>query len=688
MNRTVLRFGMIVITGLLLILSMACTPREILDEPETVHMYPAFDTSNMDLSIKPGEDFYLYVNGKWLRNNPVPDDKVSIGAFREVYDRNQEMIKNLLDEAAKDVDSDPASLRGQVGAYYASGLDSALIEEKGLTPLQARLEMVNTETPDKIIETLAWFHSHFMAPAFDISFYEDPKNTELVIVHLGQSGLGLPEREYYIGQSERLKEIRKEYQDFLSRFLQAGGYTPEKAETAAASILSFETRLAEASMNLVDRRDPQKTYHKMSLSELKALTPDLNWDLYFKTLGLDYDQYYNVHQPDFFREINQMLSNIPPEVWNDYFTWNLMDRMAHYLPSEINALHFDFFNRYLSGQKVMEPRTKRVLDQANWILGDMLARLYVETYFPPKKKKKMTELTGNLKRALKQRIENVDWMTDKTREKALVKLETMRIKIGYPDSWDDFSGLILTRDDYFGNFLRIAAYQFDLEKSKAGQEPDPEEWHMPAHIVNAYYSPLGNEVVFPAGILQPPFFNLHADDPVNYGGIGVVIGHEMTHGFDDHGRQYDENGMLNDWWTAEDAAQFDARSKKLIGQYDRYVVIDTFHINGELTLGENIADLGGVNVAYDALQLAKQNRDMKNIDGFTPDQRFFLGFAQIWRRNMSRETMIRRIMEDEHSPAHYRVVGPLENVDAFYEAFHIQPGDPRYRSPEERVVIW
>lgn len=688
MNRTVLRFGMIVITGLLLILSMACTPREILDEPETVHMYPAFDTSNMDLSIKPGEDFYLYVNGKWLRNNPVPDDKVSIGAFREVYDRNQEMIKNLLDEAAKDVDSDPASLRGQVGAYYASGLDSALIEEKGLTPLQARLEMVNTETPDKIIETLAWFHSHFMAPAFDISFYEDPKNTELVIVHLGQSGLGLPEREYYIGQSERLKEIRKEYQDFLSRFLQAGGYTPEKAETAAASILSFETRLAEASMNLVDRRDPQKTYHKMSLSELKALTPDLNWDLYFKTLGLDYDQYYNVHQPDFFREINQMLSNIPPEVWNDYFTWNLMDRMAHYLPSEINALHFDFFNRYLSGQKVMEPRTKRVLDQANWILGDMLARLYVETYFPPEAKEKMTELTGNLKRALKQRIENVDWMTDKTREKALVKLETMRIKIGYPDSWDDFSGLILTRDDYFGNFLRIAAYQFDLEKSKAGQEPDPEEWHMPAHIVNAYYSPLGNEVVFPAGILQPPFFNLHADDPVNYGGIGVVIGHEMTHGFDDHGRQYDENGMLNDWWTAEDAAQFDARSKKLIGQYDRYVVIDTFHINGELTLGENIADLGGVNVAYDALQLAKQNRDMKNIDGFTPDQRFFLGFAQIWRRNMSRETMIRRIMEDEHSPAHYRVVGPLENVDAFYEAFHIQPGDPRYRSPEERVVIW
>ncbi|BFN37170.1 M13 family metallopeptidase [Fidelibacter multiformis] len=688
MNRTVLRFGMIVITGLLLILSMACTPREILDEPETVHMYPAFDTSNMDLSIKPGEDFYLYVNGKWLRNNPVPDDKVSIGAFREVYDRNQEMIKNLLDEAAKDVDSDPASLRGQVGAYYASGLDSALIEEKGLTPLQARLEMVNTETPDKIIETLAWFHSHFMAPAFDISFYEDPKNTELVIVHLGQSGLGLPEREYYIGQSERLKEIRKEYQDFLSRFLQAGGYTPEKAETAAASILSFETRLAEASMNLVDRRDPQKTYHKMSLSELKALTPDLNWDLYFKTLGLDYDQYYNVHQPDFFREINQMLSNIPPEVWNDYFTWNLMDRMAHYLPSEINALHFDFFNRYLSGQKVMEPRTKRVLDQANWILGDMLARLYVETYFPPEAKEKMTELTGNLKRALKQRIENVDWMTDKTREKALVKLETMRIKIGYPDSWDDFSGLILTRDDYFGNFLRIAAYQFDLEKSKAGQEPDPEEWHMPAHIVNAYYSPLGNEVVFPAGILQPPFFNLHADDPVNYGGIGVVIGHEMTHGFDDHGRQYDENGMLNDWWTAEDAAQFDARSKKLIGQYDRYVVIDTFHINGELTLGENIADLGGVNVAYDALQLAKQNRDMKNIDGFTPDQRFFLGFAQIWRRNMSRETMIRRIMEDEHSPAHYRVVGPLENVDAFYKAFHIQPGDPRYRSPEERVVIW
>ncbi|MGC9512815.1 MAG: M13 family metallopeptidase [Fidelibacterota bacterium] len=688
MIRTVLRFGMIVITGLLLILSMACTPREILDEPETVHMYPAFDTSNMDLSIKPGEDFYLYVNGKWLRNNPVPDDKVSIGAFREVYDRNQEMIKNLLDEAAKDVGSDPASLRGQVGAYYASGLDSSLIEKKGLTPLQAQLEMVNTEAPDKIIETLAWFHSHFMAPAFDISFYEDPKNTELVIVHLGQSGLGLPEREYYIGQSERLKEIRKEYQNFLSRFLQAGGYTPEKAETAAASILSFETRLAEASMNLVDRRDPQKTYHKMSLSELKALTPDLNWDLYFKTLGLDYDQYYNVHQPDFFREINQMLTNIPPEVWNDYFTWNMMDRMAHYLPGEINALHFDFFNRYLSGQKVMEPRTKRVLDQANWILGDMLARLYVETYFPPEAKEKMTELTGNLKRALKQRIENVDWMTDKTREKALVKLETMRIKIGYPDSWDDFSGLILTRDDYFGNFLRIAAYQFDLEKSKAGQEPDPEEWHMPAHIVNAYYSPLGNEVVFPAGILQPPFFNLHADDPVNYGGIGVVIGHEMTHGFDDHGRQYDENGMLNDWWTAEDAAQFDARSKKLIGQYDRYVVIDTFHINGELTLGENIADLGGVNVAYDALQLAKQNRDIENIDGFTPDQRFFLGFAQIWRRNMSRETMIRRIMEDEHSPAHYRVVGPLENVDAFYEAFHIQPGDPRYRSPEERVVIW
>ncbi|MCD6233808.1 MAG: M13 family metallopeptidase [Candidatus Marinimicrobia bacterium] len=688
MNHTVLRTGMIILSGLVLLFSIACTPQEMLKESATVQMYPAFDISNMDLSIKPGEDFYLYANGKWLQNNPVPDNKVSVGAFREVYDRNQDMIKTLLEEAANNMDSDPSSLRGQIGAYYTSGLDSALIEEKGLTPLMSQLEIVKTESPREIVKTIAWFHSHFMAPVFDISFYEDPKNTDLVIVQLGQSGLGLPEREYYLGQSERLKEIRNEYKAFLNRFFQAGGYTPEKAETAAASILSFETRLAEASMNIVDRQDPQKTYHKMSLSELKELTPDLGWNLYFKALGLDYNQYYNVHQPDFFREVNQMLTEIPAEVWKDYFTWNMMNRMAHYLPDEINALRFDFFNRYLSGQKVMEPRTKRVLNQSNWILGDMLARLYVETYFPPEAKEKMIELTGNLKLALKHRIENVDWMTDETRQKALVKLEAMRIKIGYPENWDDYSGLTVKRDDYFGNFLRIAAYNFDLEKVKAGQKPDPEEWHMPAHIVNAYYNPLGNEVVFPAGILQPPFFNLYADDPINYGAIGVVIGHEMTHGFDNHGRQYDENGMLNDWWTAEDAEQFDERTKKLVEQYDNYVVIDTFRINGELTLGENIADLGGVNVAYDALQLAKKNHEMKNIDGFTPDQRFFLGFAQIWRRNMNRETMIRRIMEDEHSPSHYRVVGPLENVDAFYEAFQIRPGYQMYKSPEERVVIW
>lgn len=688
MNQNVLRFGVSLLTVLLLIFSIGCTPRETLNESPTEPEYPAFEVSNMDKTANPGDDFYVYANGNWIRNNPVPDDKVSVGAFREVYDRNQEMIKSLLTEASTDTTADPFSTRGQAGAYYASGLDSVLIEKRGLKPLKEHLLVINTETPRDIVKTIAWFHRHFMSPVFDLSFYEDPKNTELVIVHLGQSGLGLPEREYYMGQSERLQEIRNEYVSFLNSFLQENGYTPEDAEKAAESIMALETRLARASMNIVDRRDPQKTYHKMTLKELKELTPNLDWELYFSELGLEYDQHYNVHQPDFFKEINQMFTDVPAQVWADYFTWNMADRMAHYLPDRVNALHFDFFSRYLSGQKTIEPRVKRVLHQANWILGDLLAKLYVETYFPPEAKEKMTELTGNLKLALKHRIDQVDWMTEETRQKALIKLDAMRIKIGYPETWDDFSGLLMKRDDYFGNFLRLAEYNFDIEKKKAGQKPDPEEWHMPAHVVNAYYSPLGNEIVFPAGILLPPFFNLHADDPINYGGIGVVIGHEMTHGFDNHGRQYDENGMLNNWWTAMDAEQFDSRSEILVEQYDNYVVIDTFRINGELTLGENIADLGGVNVAYDALQIAKKNQNMPTVDGFTPDQRFFLGFAQIWRRNMSRETMIRRIMEDEHSPAHYRVVGPLENVDAFYDAFHIHPGDKMYKAPEERVVIW
>lgn len=687
-NRKIVLFPLVLILGILL-LQAACSSFSLKKEEQTQPVIPAFNVSNMDKTIKPGDDFYLYVNGNWIKNNPVPEDRVSIGAFRDVYDMNQEMIESLLLSAAQDLKADPSAVKGQVGAFFFSGMDSLNIHSLGLEPLlQTQTQVIRTDSPENIIKTLSWYHRHFIFPGFNISFYEDPKNTELVIVHIGQSGLGLPEREYYMGTSERLEEIRKEYVSFLSQIFMEMGYDKIQSSEAAFNVMTIETRLAKASMNIVDRRDPQKTYHKMSLDSLKALMPDMNWEIYLKELGLAYTGYYNIHQPEFLKEFNTMLTDVSSQAWYDYFAWNLLDRTVHYLPDTVNELHFNFFNRYLSGQQRMEPRLKRVLNNSNWVLGDMLAQLYVETYFPPEAKVKMKELTNNLKTALQHRIEKVEWMTDETREKALNKLSTMRIKIGYPDKWQDYSGLKLTRDDYFGNYLSILEYNFNIEKNKAGKAPDPEEWFMPAHVVNAYYSPLGNEVVFPAGILLPPFFNLNADDPVNYGGIGVVIGHEMTHGFDDHGRQYDEKGILNDWWTEKDAEQFKTRSKKLVEQYNQYVVIDTFRINGELTLGENIADLGGVNVAYDALQLAKKNNKYKNIDSFTPDQRFFLGFAQIWRTNMKDETLIRRVMEDEHSPAHFRVVGPLENVDAFYQAFDIQPDDKMYRPQQERIVIW
>jgi putative endopeptidase len=672
----------------LLILQSACTNRAVKKDVQSPAL-PAFDTGNIDDSVKPGDDFFLYANGNWIKNNPVPDDRVSIGSFRDVYDMNQDMIETLLQSAAQDSIADPASVKGQIGAYFHSGMDSIRIHSLGLEPLiQTQNNIIKTDTPENIVKTLSWYHRHFMFPAFNVSFYEDPKNTDLIIVHVGQSGLGLPEREYYVGASERLDDIRKEYITFLAQVFMAMGYDKIRSTEAASNVMTIETRFAQASMNIVDRKDPQKTYHKMTADSLKVLMPDMDWDLYTNELGLLYTGYYNVHQPEFLKEFNSMLTDVSSQAWYDYFAWNLFDRTVHYLPDSVNELHFNFFNRYLSGQQKMEPRLKRVLNNSNWVLGDMLAQLYVDTYFPPEAKIKMTELTDNLKTALHHRIEKVDWMTDDTREKALNKLSAMRIKIGYPDKWEDYSGLILSRDDYYGNILSILDYNFNIEKKKAGQAPDPDEWFMPAHIVNAYYSPLRNEVVFPAGILLPPFFNLYADDPVNYGGIGVVIGHEMTHGFDDHGRQYDEKGILNDWWSEKDAEQFEARSKALVKQYDQYVVIDTFRINGELTLGENIADLGGVNVAYDALQLAKQTNEYSKIDGFTPDQRFFLGFAQIWRSNMKDETLIRRVMEDEHSPAHFRVVGPLENVDAFYQAFKVQPGDTMYRPKHERIVIW
>jgi len=647
------------------------------------------DTSNMSLSVDPGKDFYRYANGQWMKNNPIPDDKARYGSFDELQESNNEKIRELIKELSAQ-EAEEGSLTQKIRDFYNSGMDTTRINELGYAPVKPYLEQINAVTSIEDLFSLAGnLQSKGVSYLFSMYAGQDRKNSEMMIANLYQNGLSMPDRSYYLSDDDRSKELRTAFRSHVKAMFELIAVEPDKADAYANNVLNLETALAEISMSRKDRRDPHKTYHKMPLQELHEMTPNISWEAFLPEYGVETPEDLNVAQPDFMKGLNTMLEEYTLEDWKTLLTWKVIDRAAAYLSDDFVNQNFAFYGKVLSGKQEMEPRWKRALNTTSKGMGMALGKMYVNKYFPPEAKARVEELVANLKKAYKSRIRNVSWMTDATKEKALEKLDAMTVKVGYPDEWRDYSDLDIAPGKYFENVLQASAFNIDYNLDKIGKKADPKEWHMTPQTVNAYYNPANNEIVFPAAILQPPFFFQHGDDAVNYGAIGVVIGHEMTHGFDDKGRLFDKNGNLNEWWTEEDSREFNKRAEQLVAHFGDFVPIKDMHLDGELTLGENIADNGGLHIALDALHLSLKDMDAQKIDGFTPEQRFFLSYAQIWRQNIRDEELMRRLKEDVHSPGEYRVNGGVFNVDAFYNAFsEVSASDRLYRAPEKRADIW
>jgi len=654
-------------------------------EPEK-EVVPAIELSNMDTTINPAEDFFRFCNNNWLINNPIPEEYTSFGAFTEIDQHNEILIQDIIDEVSKDASAEHGSMAQKIRDFYNSGMDSVAINERGYSELLPYFEKVDALTDKaQLAELLGYLHSNGSSGFFAAGPSTDPKNADMVIMHLFQGGLSLPDRDDYFG--DETQEMREKYVEHVAKMFQLTGTDAEEAAKKAQSILALETELAKNSLTRVERRDPDRTYNKRTVAELQASTPVFNWTEYFANAGAPEFDSLNVGMPDFVAALNGIILNTDLNTIKDYLKWKIITNSASLLSDDLDQENFNFYSNYLYGQEVQQPRWRRVLNATSGCLGEGIGQLYVEKHFPAESKEKMVKLIGNLKVALGERIKALDWMSDETKAKALHKLDCINVKVGYPDKWKDYSGLEITDGSYFQNLHNVICFENAYEMAKIGKPVDKDEWFMTPQTVNAYYSPDMNEIVFPAAILQPPFFNPDADDAVNYGGIGVVIGHEMTHGFDDQGCKYDENGNLNNWWTEEDATKFAERTKQLVKLFNEFELRGN-HINGELTLGENIADLGGLNIAWDAYQLTDEAKANQSIDGYTPAQRFFISYGTIWRNNIRDKALERRIKEDVHSPAEARVNRTLGSMPHFYEAFDIQPENKMYIAPEERAAIW
>ena len=663
-----------------------CAPKEKTEKTEK-EIVPAIVMENMDTTINPADDFFRYCNNNWLKNNPIPEEYTTFGAFTEIDQHNEILIQGIIDEVSKDASAKPGSTAQKIRDFYNAGMDTVAINGRGCKELLPYFEKVDALTDKADLATLLGeLHSDGFGGFFYAGGSSDPKNAEMVIMHLFQGGLSLPDRDDYL--EEASQEMRDKYVEHVAKMFQLTGTDPEPAKDIAERILAFETELAKNSLTRLERRDPDRTYNKRSRAELQASTPVFNWDAYFDAAGAPAFDSLNVGMPDFVAALNGIILNTDLRTLKDYLDWKIIHGSASLLSDDFAEENFNYFSKYLYGQEVQQPRWRRVLNATSGVLGEAIGQLYVEKYFPAEYKERMLNLVGNLRTALGERIKNVDWMSDETKAKALHKLDCFNVKIGYPNKWKDYTNLEITSESYFQNFHNAIRFENALDMAKIGKPVDREEWFMMPQTVNAYYSPDMNEIVFPAAILQPPFFNMDADDAVNYGGIGVVIGHEMTHGFDDQGCQYDSRGNLSNWWTEQDASQFAERTDVLRKYFDNIEVLPGVHANGSLTLGENIADHGGLQVAFNALQKTPQAKRQVSIDGFTPAQRFFIAYAHVWAGNIREQEIMRRTNEDPHALGEYRVNGTLPHINAFAEAFNLQPGDAMYLPVEERVSIW
>jgi putative endopeptidase len=644
----------------------------------------------MDPSRKPWEDFYQFANGKWISETDIPPDRPAVFVFTLLAKRNREQMRTILEEAANDKSAPRDSVRGKVGAFYRSGMDERKIEEQGAKPLREEFERIAAiKQPKDLLPALARLHLLRSFPAFDFTSTPDLKDSRRVIARFSQGGLTLPDRDYYLKDDDRLKKIRGEYVAHVTKMFELLGDPHADAERAAKTVLEFETRLAKASRARADLRDPQRNYHLMSVSDMEKETPGVSWQPYFAALALSDLKELTIGQPDFLREVGQMIVQTPLEEWRIYLRWRLLTTYADKLSPPFVEEDFRFSGTVLTGTPRNLPRWERIVQDTDNLLGEALGQLFVEKMFPPEAKSKAEALVTNLKDTLRDRLAKLDWMQPKTREQALRKLDAMAVKIGHPTKWRDYSGLAVDQDVYVLNVMQAEEFLSRYDLAKIGKPLDRAEWRMTPPTVNAYYQPNRNEIVFPAGILQPPFFDPKADDALNYGGIGMVIGHELTHGFDDQGRKFDADGNLRDWWTPEDAETYKKLAEEIREQYSRYVPIDDLKINGEQTLGENIADLGGLKISYLAFKKTLKDKAVPaKIDGFTPEQRFFLSYAMLWRAAVRDEFLRRQVRTDYHSPARFRVLGPLYNTPEFFEAFPAPEDAIRTKLNPKPVVIW
>ena len=647
------------------------------------------DLANMDTTVSAGTDFFRYACGGWNDAHPLTAEYSRYGTFDELFENSQKQLRELIEGLAAQKNNQAGSAAQKIGDLYNMAMDSVTLNKQGAEPVKAMLDKIaGLKDKSEIVPMMTEMAHIGIGTYFHSYVYADPKNSSLNIFQMGQGGINLGEKEYYLDTDSITQNIREQYKLYIGKLFQLAGFSEADAQQKVADVMEIETAIAKVSRSATELRDPEANYHKMSFDELKKTIAGIDWDAYMKGLGIQAPAELNVEQVEPIQEVARLMNTLPLSKHVSYLEYNLLDAAASCLSDDFVAARFDFYGKVLSGRQVNQPRWKRAVNSVNGMLGELVGEMYVEKYFPAAAKERMVKLVKNLQTALGERIDAQEWMSDSTKIRAHEKLATFHVKVGYPDKWKDYSKLEIKNDSYWANVCRASEWGFNDMYSCIGKPVDKDEWLMTPQTVNAYYNPSTNEICFPAAILQPPFFNMEADDAANYGAIGVVIGHEMTHGFDDQGRQFDKDGNLTDWWAPGDADRFKERAQVMVDFFNKIEVLPGLQANGELTLGENLADHGGLNVAYLAFQNATKDAPLGVVDGFTPEQRFFLAYATLWAGNIRDEQIRVYTKSDPHSLGKWRVNGALPHIQAWYDAFHITPSDPLYVAPENRVNVW
>ena len=647
------------------------------------------DLANMDTTVSAGTDFFRYACGGWNDAHPLTAEYSRYGTFDELFENSQKQLRELIEGLAAQKNNQAGSAAQKIGDLYNMAMDSVTLNKQGAEPVKAMLDKIaGMKDKSEIVPMMTEMAHIGIGTYFHSYVYADPKNSSLNIFQMGQGGINLGEKEYYLDTDSITQNIREQYKLYIGKLFQLAGFSEADAQQKVADVMEVETAIAKVSRSATELRDPEANYHKMSFDELKKTISGIDWDAYMKGLGIQVPAELNVEQVEPIQEVARLMNTLPLSKHVSYLEYNLLDAAASCLSDDFVAARFDFYGKVLSGRQVNQPRWKRAVNSVNGMLGELVGEMYVEKYFPAAAKERMVKLVKNLQTALGERIDAQEWMSDSTKIRAHEKLAVFHVKVGYPDKWKDYSKLEIKNDSYWANVCRASEWGFNDMYSRIGKPVDKDEWLMTPQTVNAYYNPSTNEICFPAAILQPPFFNMEADDAANYGAIGVVIGHEMTHGFDDQGRQFDKDGNLTDWWAPGDADRFKERAQVMVDFFNKIEVLPGLQANGELTLGENLADHGGLNVAYLAFQNATKDAPLGVVDGFTPEQRFFLAYATLWAGNIRDEQIRVYTKSDPHSLGKWRVNGALTHIQAWYDAFHITPSDPLYVAPENRVNVW